>query len=67
MRIVDMDHKRKDQKAQAIAKKRAHDIRGALHAMKKMKMYKQEVHKLEGQQIMLEQQKMTLEAAKVDG
>ncbi len=34
--------------------------------MKQMKMYEQEVTKLDGQQIMLEQQKMTIQSTRAD-
>ncbi len=59
-RIVVMENKIKDAKATALAKNKAGDKRGALLAMKQMKMYEGEVTKLDGQQIMLEQQKMTI-------
>lgn len=59
-RIMVVDNKIKDAKATALAKKKAGDSRGALMAMKQMKMYEGEITKLEGQSIMLEQQKMTI-------
>ena len=59
-RIKVMENKIKDAKASAVTKKRAGDQRGAIMAMKNMKMYEGELTKLDGQQIMLEQQKMTI-------
>ena len=61
-----MENKIKDSKAAALAKKKAGDTRGALLAMKQMKMYEQEITKLDGQQIMLEQQKMTIQSTRAD-
>ena len=65
-RIVVMENKIKDAKATALAKKKAGDQRGAILAMKQMKMYEGEVTKLDGQQIMLEQQKMTIQSTRAD-
>ena len=50
-----MENKIKDAKAQALAKKKAGDQRGAVMALKQMKMFEGELTKLDGQQIMLEQ------------
>ncbi len=61
-----MENKIKDAKATALAKKKAGDQRGAILAMKQMKMYEGEVTKLDGQQIMLEQQKMTIQSTRAD-
>lgn len=61
-----MENKIKDAKALALSKNKAGDKRGALLAMKQMKMYEQEVTKLDGQQIMLEQQKMTIQSTRAD-
>ena len=61
-----MENKIKDSKSAALAKKKAGDTRGALLAMKQMKMYEQEITKLDGQQIMLEQQKMTIQSTRAD-
>ena len=57
-RIKVMENRIKDAKAQAVNKKRAGDQRGAIMALKTLKMYEGELTKLDGQQIMLEQQKM---------
>ena len=54
-RIVVMENKIKDAKAMALAKKKAGDQRGAVMALKQMKMYEAELTKLDGQQIMLTQ------------
>jgi hypothetical protein len=43
-----MENKIKDAKALALSKNKAGDKRGALLAMKQMKMYEQEVTKLDG-------------------
>ena len=50
----------------AITKKKAGDQRGALMAMKNMKMQEKELAKLDGQSIMLEQQKTMIESANFD-
>ena len=47
----------------AITKKKAGDTRGALLAMKQHKMNEGELAKLDGQSMMLEQQKMMIEEA----
>ena len=49
-----------------MAKKKAGDQRGAVMALKQMKMYEGELTKLDGQQIMLEQQKMTIQSTRAD-
>ena len=59
-RIKVYENKIQDAKADALAKKKAGNQRGAILAMKQMKMYEGELTKLDGQQIMLEQQKMTI-------
>ena len=56
----------KDAKATALTKKKAGDQRGAVMALKQMKMYEGELTKLDGQQIMLEQQKMTIQSTHAD-
>ena len=61
-----MENKIKDAKAQALAKKKAGDQRGAVMALKQMKMFEGELTKLDGQQIMLEQQKMTIQSTHAD-
>ena len=53
-RIKVYENKIKDAKADALAKKKAGNQRGAILAMKQMKMYEGELTKLDGQQIMLE-------------
>ena len=60
------ENKVKDAKAAALAKKKAGDQRGAVLALKQMKMYEGELSKLDGQQIMLEQQKMTIQSTAAD-
>ena len=65
-RVKVMENKIKDAKAQALAKKKAGDQRGAVMALKAMKMYEGELTKLDGQQIMLEQQKMTIQSTHAD-
>ena len=49
-----------------MAKKKAGDQRGAVMALKQMKMFEGELTKLDGQQIMLEQQKMTIQSTAGD-
>ena len=53
-RIKVYENKIKDAKADALAKKKAGNQRGAILAMKQMKMFEGELTKLDGQQIMLE-------------
>jgi len=65
-RIVVVENKIKDLKQEALAKRKAKDERGALMALKKMKMQEKEVQKLDGQSIMLEQQKMMIESTHFD-
>ena len=65
-RIIVTENKVKDAKAAALAKKKAGDQRGAVLALKQMKMYEGELSKLDGQQIMLEQQKMTIQSTAAD-
>mmetsp|Transcript_16037 Transcript_16037/g.20296 ORF Transcript_16037/g.20296 Transcript_16037/m.20296 type:complete len:182 (-) Transcript_16037:148-693(-) len=65
-RITVMGNKVTDSKATALAKKKAGDIRGATLALKQMKMYEGEITKLHGQQIMLEQQKLTIQSTHAD-
>ena len=65
-RIVVMENKIKDAKATALAKNKAGDKRGALMALKQSKMYEGELTKLDGQQVMLEQQKMTIQSTSAD-
>ena len=61
-----MENQIKSFKAQALAKKKSGDIRGATLALKKMKMCEGEITKLDGQQMMLEQQKMTIQSTLAD-
>lgn len=51
----------------ALEKKRNKDNRGALHAMKSMKMHEKELNKIDGMKILLEQQKFMLESSQFDG
>ena len=60
-RIKIVENRRDDLKKEALTKNKAGDKRGALMAMKKMKMSEKELHKLDGQSIMIEQQKMMIE------
>ena len=61
-----MENKIKDSKATAVTKKRAGDQRGAIMALKNMKMYEGELTKLDGQIIMLQQQEMTIASTVAD-
>ena len=65
-RIKVLEAKSDDLKQTAIAKKKAGDIRGATLAMKQYKMNTNELAKLDGQQIILEQSKMQIESANFD-
>ena len=65
-RIKVLETKSDDLKQTAIAKKKAGDIRGATLAMKQYKMNTNELAKLDGQQIILEQSKMQIESANFD-
>ena len=65
-RVVVMENKIKDAKANALAKKKAGDTRGAMMCLKQMKMYEGELTKLDGQQVMLAQQQMSLQSASAD-
>ena len=65
-RVKVMETKIKDAKANALAKKKAGDQRGAMMALKQMKMYEGELTKLDGQQVMLNQQQMSLQSANAD-
>ena len=49
-----------------MAKKKAGDQRGALMALRQIKMHEGELNKLDGQQIMLEKQKMTIRSTHAD-
>ena len=53
-------------KAEAMAKYKKGDKSGAALAMKKMKMREKEVIKLEGQEIIMEQQANQIESSKFD-
>ena len=65
-RINVLEQRQADLKKDALAKRKAKDERGALMALKKMKMFEKEVMKLEGQSIMLTQQKMMIESTHFD-
>ena len=65
-RIKVLENRIKDAKATALAKKKSGDNRGALLSMKQMKMYEGELTKLDGQMIMLEQQKMVIQSTAAD-
>ena len=65
-RIKVLEMKVDELKQMAITKNKAGDKRGALMAMKNMKMYENELTKLDGQSMMLEQQKMMIQSANFD-
>ena len=65
-RIVVLENRTKALKQEALQKRKAKDERGALMALKKMKMLEKELQKLDGQSIMLEQQKMMIESTNFD-
>ena len=65
-RIKVLEAKSDDLKQTAIAKKKAGDIRGATLAMKQYKMNTNELAKLDGQQIILEESKVQIESANFD-
>ena len=65
-RIKVFETRIKDAKATALAKKKAGDQRGALMALRQIKMHEGELNKLDGQQIMLEKQKMTIRSTHAD-
>ena len=65
-RVKVLENRTADYKATAIAKKKAKDNRGALMAMKQMKMMEKELAKLDGQQVMLTEQKMMIESTHFD-
>ena len=61
-----LENRCNDLKATALQKKKAKDNRGALMAMKQMKMVEKELAKLDGQQVMLTEQKMMIESTHFD-
>ena len=65
-RINVIENRVKDSKATALAKRKAKDERGALNALRQMKMYEKELQKLDGQQAVLAQQKMMIESTHFD-
>lgn len=65
-RIKVLENRTADLKNEAVTKNKAGDKRGALLAMKNMKMQEKELAKLDGQSMMLEQQKMMIESANFD-
>lgn len=54
-RVKVLENKTNTLKADALKKKKAHDDRGALLALKQMKNFEKEISKLESQQMFLEQ------------
>ena len=58
-----LENKNKGVVGEALAKKKAGDKRGAVLALKKKKMYDQEINKLGGMRILMEQQKMAIESS----
>merc|ERR1719329_1734101 len=65
-RIKVLENRTAEYKTTAIAKKKAKDNRGALMAMKQMKMMEKELAKLDGQSVMLTEQKMMIESTHFD-
>ena len=65
-RIKVLEKKTQDLKTTAVQKKKAGDTRGALLALKQSKMQEKELAKLDGQSMMLEQQKLMIESANFD-
>ena len=65
-RINVVENKMADMKKEALEKRKKKDDRGALICLQKMKMYEKEVKKLDGQSIMLENQKMMIESTHFD-
>ena len=65
-RINVIENRVKESKATALAKRKAKDERGALNALRQMKMYEKELQKLDGQQAVLSQQKMMIESTHFD-
>ena len=58
-----LENKNKGVVGEALGKKKAGDKRGAVLALKKKKMYDQEINKLGGMRILMEQQKMAIESS----
>ena len=52
---------------EALQKKKAKDNRGAILALKKKKLVEQEINKISGMKMLMEQQKLQLEGAAFDG
>ena len=67
MRIKKMEKEVEQNKLEAVTKGKKGDKSGAIIALKKSKMKAGEIAKLEGQQLIIEQQKIALEGAKFDG
>ena len=65
-RITVLEARVKDAKAQALAKRKAKDERGALNCIRQMKMYEKELQKLDGQAAVLSQQQMMIESTHFD-
>ena len=65
-RIKVVENKSAEMKKVALARKKAGDQRGALQALKQSKMYEKELAKLDGQQLMLENQKNMIESSTFD-
>ena len=61
--VVDCDDKKKE----ALERKKKGDTRGAVTALKIKKMKDGEIAKLEGMKLMLEQNKVQIESASIDG
>ena len=66
MRIKKLDNDQQMYKKQAIEKSKAGDKRAAVIALRKSKMFEKELAKLEGQQMMMEQQMGMITGAQFD-
>merc|ERR1711865_99023 len=66
LRIQKMEQDQEALKKEAIEKKKANQSRIAVVKLKKSKLCEKEIAKLEGQLMMLEQQKMLIESANWD-
>ena len=65
-RITVLESRVTEAKTTALAKRKAKDERGALNALRQMKMYEKELKKLDGQAAVLSQQQMMIESTHFD-
>ena len=65
-RINVIETRAKESKVIALSKRKAKDERGALNALRQMKMFEKELQKLDGQQAVLAQQRMMIESTHFD-